>query len=227
MEEGTPPATAAASPQILEAVVSGADPTTPGEQVNVAVVGRVNSAPQAQEEPAESVQRVSVAHMWEPDPDPDPDPDPGPGPDLEPESEPEPELELATRPAGGELPPGWDTRTSRSTGEEYYVNLVTEESTYEWPTASALPAGWTHGISRSTGYLYFVSPTGESTYESPWGVKQPVGGGIKLFGGGLLSMGKAKAEHVAKLTAERADQATKLAEEKARQAQTVAKDTSP
>ena len=48
-----------------------------------------------------------------------------------------------------------------------------------------------------------------------------------MFGGGLLSMGKAKAEHVAKLTAERADQATKLAEEKARQAQTVAKDTSP
>eukprot|EP01043_Picozoa_sp_COSAG02_P036093 COSAG02_NODE_2624_length_8398_cov_18.889505_2_plen_1247_part_00 len=210
-EEGTPPDAASAS----EVLATG-PATAGGELVDVAVAGRVDSAPHAQEEPAGDVQRISVAHMWEPDPDPDLDLDEDP--------------ELATRPAGGELPPGWDTRTSRSTGEEYYVNLITEESTYERPTASALPEGWTHGISRSTGYLYFVSPSGESTYESPWGVKcqkQPTGGGIKSFGGGLLSMSKAKAEQAAKLTAERADQAAKIAEDKARQAQMAAKDSSP
>jgi hypothetical protein len=133
-------------------------------------------------------------------------------------------LQALEVPAAGELPPGWDIRTSRSTGDTYYLNLLTEESTYERPTASALPDGWTHGISSSTGYLYFVSPTGESTYDNPWDAKR---GGIKSFGGGLLSKGKAKAEQAAKLTAERADQAAKLAEEKAKQAQTAAKDGSP
>ena len=99
-------------------------------------------------------------------------------------------LQALEVPAAGALPPGWDIRTSRSTGDTYYLNLVTEESTDERPTASALPDGWTHGISSSTGYLYFVSPSGESTYDNPWDAKR---GGIKSFGGGLLSKGKAKA----------------------------------
>ena len=37
------------------------------------------------------------------------------------------------------LPAGWDTKTSRSTGSTYYVNLATGESTYELPTAPAEP----------------------------------------------------------------------------------------
>ena len=32
------------------------------------------------------------------------------------------------------LPPGWRVQVSRSTGEKYYVNNHTEESTYDVPT---------------------------------------------------------------------------------------------
>ena len=32
------------------------------------------------------------------------------------------------------LPAGWDTKTSRSTGSTYYVNLATGESTYDAPS---------------------------------------------------------------------------------------------
>lgn len=84
-----------------------------------------------------------------------------------------------------QLPIGWEEAVSRSTGETYYVNQATGESTYERPRggggsggsgsdgvddtrSSTLPDGWTAAISRSSGEAYFVnSLNGESTYERP------------------------------------------------------------
>ena len=66
----------------------------------------------------------------------------------EPESEPKSEREEAPTEeedlaeAGAEekplqddtLPQGWEAHTSRSTGEVYYYNTITEETTYDRPT---------------------------------------------------------------------------------------------
>ena len=37
-------------------------------------------------------------------------------------------------PQDATLPPGWEAHTSRSTGEVYYYNTITEETTYDRPT---------------------------------------------------------------------------------------------
>ncbi len=66
-----------------------------------------------------------------------------------------------------ELPPGWETRRSTSTGDVYYLNIVTQESTYERPLSSALPRGWTHDVSRTDGTTYFISPDGEASWDPP------------------------------------------------------------
>ncbi|GFN76409.1 peptidyl-prolyl cis-trans isomerase [Plakobranchus ocellatus] len=36
-----------------------------------------------------------------------------------------------------DLPPGWEKKTSRSTGKDYYLNIYTKESQWERPTAAA------------------------------------------------------------------------------------------
>ncbi|BFZ05813.1 hypothetical protein BsWGS_08852 [Bradybaena similaris] len=35
------------------------------------------------------------------------------------------------------LPPGWEKRTSRSSGKDYYLNIYTKESQWETPTEAA------------------------------------------------------------------------------------------
>ena len=77
------------------------------------------------------------------------------------------------------LPDGWEMATSRSTGEVYYVNDVTGESTFERPLVAAsatmdsnterpLPEVWEAATSQSTGQVYYInSVTGESTYDDP------------------------------------------------------------
>ena len=76
-----------------------------------------------------------------------------------------------------ELPAGWESAQSRSTGDVYYVNTVTGETTYDWPESAAisstaeqveLPAGWGAQVSSSTGETYYVNTvTGETTYDRP------------------------------------------------------------
>ena len=82
-----------------------------------------------------------------------------------------------------QLPRGWESRVSRSTGETYYVNSTTGETTYDFPTEAvdtaphagaeapaveALPDGWSTGVSRSTGEIYYVNlHSGETTYDYP------------------------------------------------------------
>jgi uncharacterized protein YbdZ (MbtH family) len=66
------------------------------------------------------------------------------------------------------LPPGWDTATSRSTNQKFYVNVVTGESQTEFPTAPVLPDGWDMATSQQSGRVYYLnSKTGEISYELP------------------------------------------------------------
>ena len=66
------------------------------------------------------------------------------------------------------LPPGWDTATSRSTNQKFYVNVVTGESQTEFPSAPALPDGWDMATSQQTGRVYYLnSITGEISYDLP------------------------------------------------------------
>ena len=60
--------------------------------------------------------------------------------------------------AAAVLPAGWDVQVSQRTGEIYYVNVVTTESSYDLPTQSVLPAGWTHETSATSGKTYYVDP---------------------------------------------------------------------
>eukprot|EP01047_Picozoa_sp_COSAG01_P049993 COSAG01_NODE_5007_length_4548_cov_5.216903_2_plen_389_part_00 len=55
--------------------------------------------------------------------------------------EPEPEPEPEAQPPYHSLPPGWETRVSRTHGDEYYYNTMTDETTYDHPGSnSAAPA---------------------------------------------------------------------------------------
>lgn len=64
------------------------------------------------------------------------------------------------------LPPGWSVATSRTTGDEYYVNWASGESTYD--LQELLPAGWVTAVSRSTGDTYYHNETtGDSTFHWP------------------------------------------------------------
>ena len=84
------------------------------------------------------------------------------------------------------LPTDWEKAVSRSTGEIYYVNRVTGDSTYEHPATMAvqpnsvgsgaavnttvdmeLPTGWEATVSQNTGQTYYVNTlSGEFTYLS-------------------------------------------------------------
>ena len=64
------------------------------------------------------------------------------------------------------LPQPWEEKVSRSSGETYYYNPQTNESTFERP--GGLPQPWEERTSQSTGDRYYFNPqTGESTYDRP------------------------------------------------------------
>ena len=68
----------------------------------------------------------------------------------------------------GALPQPWEEKVSRSSGETYYYNPQTNESTFERP--GGLPQPWEERTSQSTGDKYYFNPqTGESTYDRPTG----------------------------------------------------------
>ena len=78
--------------------------------------------------------------------------------------------------AASEMPMGWETAVSRSTGATYYVNPYTHDTTYDLPTAPALPMGWETAVSRSTGATYYVNPyTHDTTYDLPTAPALPSG----------------------------------------------------
>ena len=72
----------------------------------------------------------------------EPEPEPEPKSELEQEV-PTEEEDLAeagaeeTPPQDDTLPPGWEAHTSRSTGETYFYNSITEDTTYDRPTEPA------------------------------------------------------------------------------------------
>ena len=91
--------------------------------------------------------------------------------------------DLPTAPAPksvAELPNGWETAVSRSSGETYYVNqgaqgrthlcmpmpcganqvrggTVTGESSFDLPTEAALPDGWTVSHDPATDTVEFIN----------------------------------------------------------------------
>eukprot|EP01051_Picozoa_sp_SAG22_P016355 SAG22_NODE_2294_length_2748_cov_1.243488_3_plen_159_part_00 len=81
-----------------------------------------------------------------------------------------------------QIPPGWAAKTSRTTGEVYFVNEETGESTWELPSAEgggdggsggsggegAAAGGWTTRTSQSTGdTYYFNTVTGATQWDPP------------------------------------------------------------
>jgi hypothetical protein len=91
----------------------------------------------------------------------------------DPKTEPEPVPGSPPPAAVGGLPAGWEQRVSRSTGDTYYVNAVTQESMFERPQFPVLPPGWTHNTSRTSGDVYYVDPQGASSYDAPVGAGKP------------------------------------------------------
>ena len=66
------------------------------------------------------------------------------------------------------LPPPWEERASRSTGDIYFFNRQTGASTFERP--AGLPSPWEARVSRRKfpGDVYYYNPeTEETTYERP------------------------------------------------------------
>lgn len=77
------------------------------------------------------------------------------------EWEQEQQKEFANEP---KLPSGWIRIKSRSSGDVYYFNKLTKESTFEVP----LPTGWTKQVSKSTGKSYYYHAQKRmSTFERP------------------------------------------------------------
>ena len=85
---------------------------------------------------------------------------------------------MAKQIAEGEvgLPAGFSIDVSRSTGEIYYINLLTNISQFDRPTEEAkapapvpiLPPGWKQEVSRTTGETYYVNlATNETQFEVP------------------------------------------------------------
>ena len=77
---------------------------------------------------------------------------------------------------GDNLPAGWESAVSQTTGHVYYINCKSGESTYERPRApvteddsgwTTLPDGWEEHVSREGHTYYFNVITGESTYDMP------------------------------------------------------------
>jgi len=82
------------------------------------------------------------------------------------------------------LPPGWLRITSKKTGEIYFFNKQTQESTFDFPKSEVvpvqaapaqatpalapLPEGWTEQVSKSTGKsYYFNAAKRKSQFERP------------------------------------------------------------
>ena len=64
---------------------------------------------------------------------------------------------------------------SRSTGDTYYFNTYTMETTYDFPIDVALPPGWEPAVSKSTGSVYYVNTfTAATQYDPP---TEPADGG--------------------------------------------------
>merc|ERR1712107_95943 len=80
------------------------------------------------------------------------------------EWEEEQRTEFANEP---KLPTGWIRVRSRKSGDVYYFNKKTQESTFDFPELP-LPKGWTKQVSKSSGKVYyFHAQRGTSTFELP------------------------------------------------------------
>eukprot|EP01043_Picozoa_sp_COSAG02_P069804 COSAG02_NODE_12113_length_1594_cov_1.337793_1_plen_339_part_01 len=92
----------------------------------------------------------------------------------------------AANDAGWVLPEGWEELTSRSSGDTYWFNTTTGESTFDRPAVPAadaatdlqLPPGWRLGRSEGGELYYIDTVTGASTYDFPY---EPAGADAPAF----------------------------------------------
>ncbi len=63
------------------------------------------------------------------------------------------------------LPPGWEAKTSRTTGDTYCLHGRERSSQYDFPRR--LKKGWRAQVSRSQGDIYYVDANGRSVYDHP------------------------------------------------------------
>lgn len=77
------------------------------------------------------------------------------------------EAEQAQFAEDSKLPAGWIRVKSRSTGEVYYFNKQTQQSSFKLPE-EPLPDGWTKQVSKSTGKTYWFNARKKmSTFTRP------------------------------------------------------------
>jgi len=72
------------------------------------------------------------------------------------------------------LPPGWETGIDSESGNPYYFNRATGESSWGPPVAGLAP-GWETAVDPESGKQYFYNPaTGESTFDPPRAPVDPI-----------------------------------------------------
>jgi hypothetical protein len=82
------------------------------------------------------------------------------------------------------LPGGWGTAVSRSTGETYYVNQLTAETTYERPSAPATHEAPDPGLDGGEAQLMRAGPHPEEAWRTEHAAGQPEHDGYSDPGGG-------------------------------------------
>lgn len=81
------------------------------------------------------------------------------------------------------LPDGWTEHPDAASGNSFYYNAGTGETTWERPkpaaaAASPLPDGWTEHLDAASGRtFYFKEATGETSWEKPQSVEKKETGG--------------------------------------------------
>ena len=83
------------------------------------------------------------------------------------------------------LPPGWEAKISRTTGDTYYVftdenGETSASSQFNFPRR--LKKGWRAQVSRSTGDIYYVDANGRSVYDHPGHSGCGIGSWFRKFG---------------------------------------------
>ena len=81
------------------------------------------------------------------------------------------------------LPPGWEAKTSRTTGDTYYVFTDENgETSSQFNFPRRLKKGWRAQVSRSQGDIYYVAANGRSVYDHPGYSGCGIGSWFRKFG---------------------------------------------